>query len=84
MLLTAVLIIRSFGIATSVYECVIGDNVNNDMCPTVTHLCWDHANLSRYYSQTGIGLQCILADIVSFEEKQFFVSHQRALSNKNW
>ena len=52
-------------------ECVIGDNVNNDMCPTVTHLRWDHANLSEYYSQTEICLQCILADIVSFEENNF-------------
>ena len=52
-------------------EYVIGDNVNNDTWPTVTHLRWDHANLSEYYSQTGIGLQCILADIVSFEENNF-------------
>ena len=52
-------------------ECVIADNVNNDMCPIVTHLRWDHANLSEYYSQTGICLQCILADIVSFEVNNF-------------
>ena len=32
------------------------------MCLTVTHLRWDHANLSEYYSQMGIGLQCILAE----------------------
>ena len=37
-------------------ECVIDDNVNNNNCPTVRHLRWDHANLSEYYSQTGIGL----------------------------
>ena len=52
-------------------ECVIGDNVTNDMCPTATHLRWDHAALSEYYCQTGRGLQCILADIVSFEERKF-------------
>ena len=61
-------------------ECVIGNIVNNDMFPTVTHLRWDHDNLSEYYSQTGIGafLQILLA------LKKIIVSHQRALSNTNW
>ena len=41
------------------------------MWPTVAHLRWDHAKLSEYYSQTGIGLRCFLADIVGFEENNF-------------
>ena len=49
-------------------ECIIDDNVNNDMCSTITRRRWDHANLSAYYSKMGVGLQCILTDIVSYEE----------------
>ena len=55
----------------------------NDMCPTVTQLRWDYANPSEYYSQTGIGLQCILTDIVSFEENNFLcISPEGAVEYK--
>jgi len=34
---------------------------------TITQLCWDHADLSLYYSITGVNLQPVLDDIIQLE-----------------